>query len=403
MISFILRRLLYVIPVLAGVLALTLFLFFVVADDPVLAFAGQDPTAEQLRALRRKYSLDVPAFFSPSWLRGDDILEAGRRTRLEGQVDRLDLLIRQQVVAVEAADAFKRAWRRGVRIGGEQNAINAQLEAMAPGRGLGVEFEGLELSPEERREVAERSVWDAQFFRVGRFDFDESMQYEESIWSLIARKAPITLSITLPMFFIGLAAELSLALFTASRRGRPADTIVTILAVLAMSVPFLSAIVFGQWIAAETRVFPVSGWAPGLAGVKYLAFPIMIGIVAGLGSAVRFYRAVLLEEMQNDYVRTARAKGVREGNVLYIHVLRNAGIPIVTRLSVVIPFLITGSLLIERLFEIPGLGDLMLSGITARDFWIVMPLTYLLAVVYSLAVLATDIAYAIIDPRVRVS
>ena len=137
--------------------------------------------------------------------------------------------------------------------------------------------------------------------------------------------------------------------------------------------------------------------------MKYLAFPIMIGIVAGLGSAVRFYRAVLLEEMQNDYVRTARAKGVREGNVLFIHVLRNAGIPIVTRLGVVIPFLITGSLLIERLFEIPGLGDLMLSGITARDFWIVMPLTYLLAVVYSLAVLATDLAYAIIDPRVRVS
>ena len=129
----------------------------------------------------------------------------------------------------------------------------------------------------------------------------------------------------------------------------------------------------------------------------------LIGIIAGLGSAVRFYRAVLLEEMHQDYIRTARAKGVGEGNVLFIHVLRNAGIPIITRLSVIIPFLITGSLLIERLFEIPGLGDLMLSGITARDFWIVMPLTYLLAVVYSIAVLATDVAYAFIDPRVRVT
>ncbi len=403
MIAFILRRLLYIFPVLAGVLALTLFLFFVVADDPVLSYAGQDPTAEQLRALRRKYSLDVPAFFGGSWIAGRDILEAHRRTRLEGSVVRLDQLTRDGVVPVEVADAFKRRFRRGVPLAGAQETINAQLADIAPGHGLGVEFAGIELSPRQREEVDGRSIWDAQFFRIARFSFADSMQYEESIWSLIARKAPITLSITLPMFFIGLAAELSLALFAASRRGRPTDTMITVLAVFAMSVPFLSAIVFGQWIAAETGLFPVSGWEPGLTGIKYLAFPVLIGIIAGLGSAVRFYRAVLLEEMHRDYIRTARAKGVGEGNVLFIHVLRNAGIPIITRLSVIIPFLITGSLLIERLFEIPGLGDLMLSGITARDFWIVMPLTYLLAVVYSLAVLATDIAYAVIDPRVRVT
>ncbi len=403
MIGFILRRFLYIVPVLAGVLALTLFLFFVVADDPVLSYAGQDPTAEQLRALRHKYSLDVPAFFSPSWLAGEDILEAQRRTRLEAAAGPLDQLVRDEVISIEAVDDFKRRFRRGVPLAGAQETINAQLAELAPGHGLGVEFAGIELSPQQREEVDGRSIWDAQFFRIGRFSFADSMQYEESIWSLIARKAPITLSITLPMFFIGLAAELSLALFAASRRGRPIDTSITVLAVLAMSVPFLSAIVFGQWIAAETGLFPVSGWEPGLAGVKYLAFPVLIGIIAGLGSAVRFYRAVLLEEMPLDYIRTARAKGVGEGNVLFIHVLRNAGIPIITRLSVIIPFLITGSLLIERLFEIPGLGDLMLSGITARDFWIVMPLTYLLAVVYSVAVLATDIAYVVIDPRVRVT
>lgn len=403
MASFILRRLLYIVPVLAGVLALTLFLFFVVADDPVLAYAGQNPTAEQLRSLRRKYSLDVPAFFSPSWLAGDDLLEVKRRTRLEAALDRLDALLRDEIVQVGPVDAFRAQWKRGTTLAGQAEAINAQLAAIAPGEAVSVSFEDISLSPQEQEEVQERSVWDAQFFRLARFDFDDSMQYEESIWTLIRRKLPISLSITIPMFLIGLAVELALSLFAASRRGRPADTIVTVLAVLAMSIPFLSYIVFGQWIAAETRLFPVSGWAPGLAGVKFLAFPVAIGVVAGLGSAVRFYRAVLLEEMHRDYVRTARAKGVGEGDILFIHVLRNAGIPIVTRLSVVVPFLITGSLLIERLFEIPGLGDLMLSGITARDFWIVMPLTYLLAVIYSLTVLATDVAYAFIDPRVRVS
>ena len=403
MIGFIVRRLLYIIPVLGGVLALTLFLFFVVADDPVLAYAGQDPTAEQLRALRKKYGLDVPAFFSAGWLAGEDILEVKRRGRLEGAFSSLDRLVREEQIDVEAADELKRRWKRGTRLAGRGDAINAELAALAPVAAIEVDFGDIYLTPREAEEVAARSFLDAQFFRVARFDFDESMQYEESIWSLIARKLPISLSITIPMFLIGVAAELTLALFAASRRGRAMDTLITVLAVLAMSIPFLSYIVFGQWIAAETRLFPVSGWAPGLGGVKYLAFPILIGVIAGLGSAVRFYRAVLLEEMQSDYVRTARAKGVREGNVLFIHVLRNAGIPIITRLSVVIPFLITGSLLIERLFEIPGLGDLMLSGITARDFWIVMPLTYLLAVVYSLAVLGTDILYVMIDPRVRVT
>jgi peptide/nickel transport system permease protein len=402
MTAFILRRLLYIIPVLAGVLALTLVLFFVVAEDPVLAYAGQNPTAEQLRALRKKYSLDVPAFLDFGWLRGNDILEVKRRTRLEAAVDRIDELVNAEEVDVETVDRFKRAWKRGVTLKGRAETINEQLEQLAPGHDLRVDFEGVALSIAEIEEVEARSIFDAQFFRVARFDFDESMQYEESIWALIARKLPITLSVTLPMFFIGLAIELALALFAASRRGRPADTIVTVLAILAMSVPFLSYIVFGQWLAAETQIFPVSGWAPGLAGVKYLAFPILIGVIAGLGSAIRFYRAVFLEEMEQDYVRTARAKGVSGTDILFIHVLRNAGIPIITRLSVVIPFLITGSLLIERLFELPGLGDLMLSGIQARDFWVVMPLTYLLAVVYSLTVLATDIAYAFIDPRVRV-
>ena len=117
MIGFIARRLLYIIPVLGGVLALTLFLFFVVADDPVLAYAGQDPTAEQLRALRKKYGLDVPAFFSAGWLAGEDILEVKRRGRLETAFASLDRLVREEQIEVEAADGFKRRWKRGLGMG----------------------------------------------------------------------------------------------------------------------------------------------------------------------------------------------------------------------------------------------------------------------------------------------
>lgn len=424
MIAFILRRILYIIPVLLGVLAITLTLFFVVAEDPVLQYAGQNPTAEQLRALRTEYELDVPAFFSPSWLAGEDIIETRRHARLEEFISRV-VAAHQEYVDAEAArmreagasaeqvaqfrrdaddalDRFRRTWDREADLEGAAEAINEDLRELIPGTERSISFEDIALSPQEQAEVAQRSIWDAQFFRVLRLDFANSMQHELPIWTLIRDKAPRTLAVTIPMFLIGLAIELTLALFAASRRGRPIDVGITIFAVLAMSIPFLSYVIFGQWLAAETRIVPVSGWAPLPGGVRYLVFPVAVGVIAGLGSAVRFYRAVLLEEMERDYVRTARAKGVKRNDVLFIHVLRNAGIPIVTRLSVIVPFLITGSLLIETTFEIPGLGDLMLSAIRARDFWVVMPLTYLLAVVYSVVVLLTDIVYAVIDPRVRV-
>lgn len=422
MIAYILRRLLAMIPVLIGVLAITLTLFFVVAEDPVLQYVGQNPSEEQLRAKRREFSLDVPAFFSPSWLAGEDLLESKRRIELQRVFDELAArLTRFRTAAMEypegeardaalaefetlnrAIDDFRADWRRDVELEGKAETINESLRELLADGAPQVDFNGITLTPAEQEEVASRSIWDAQFFRVLRFDFANSMQHERPIWDLIIDKAPRSLAVTIPMFLIGLAIELTLALFCASRRGKLTDTGITILAVFAMSIPFLSYVIFGQWLAAETGIVPVSGWAPGFEGIRYLVFPVTVGVIAGMGSAIRFYRAVLLEEMDRDYVRTARAKGVRGFDVLYVHVLRNAGIPIVTRLSVIIPFLITGSLLIETTFEIPGLGDMLLSAIQARDFWVVMPLTYLLAVVYSVTVLLTDIVYALIDPRVRV-
>ncbi|MGI9014950.1 MAG: ABC transporter permease [Phycisphaerales bacterium] len=402
MIAFILRRLLYMIPVLLGVLAITFALFFVVADDPVLQFAGQNPSEATLRALRRQYELDVPALPSPGWLRGEDLIESTRRERFEVAIAEARALPDLSAEQLDDIEALVSAWRDR-DLAGQQQTLNAELRKIVGASSPVLDFSDIALDESQERDVAKRSIWDAQFFRVMRFDFADSMVHEQSIWQLIRTKAPRSLAVTIPIFFIGLAIELVFSLIAASRRGKPTDTIITILAVLAMSIPFLTYVIFGQWIAAETRILPVSGWQPGFEGVRYLVFPVIIGVIAGLGSAVRFYRAVLLEEMDRDYVRTARAKGVKQADVLFIHVLRNAGIPIVTRLSVIIPFLITGSLLIETTFEIPGLGDLMLSSIQTRDFWVVMPLTYLIAIVYSIAVLLTDVAYALIDPRVRVS
>jgi peptide/nickel transport system permease protein len=128
---------------------------------------------------------------------------------------------------------------------------------------------------------------------------------------------------------------------------------------------------------------------------------VIIAVVAGLGANVRFYRTVILDEVNRDYVRTAMAKGVPMPTVMFRHVLKNCMLPILTNLVLAIPFLILGSLLLERFFGIPGLGGLMLSSIMDRDVPIVTGLTFLTAVIYTAGLLVTDILYAVFDPRIR--
>ncbi len=404
-ISYILRRALYLIPVLLGINALTLVLFYVVSEDPVAQHGGRNASPETLQSLREQFELDGPLFLSTDYLTGEDLLKARRGGQLHEVISAIQDT--QNIVTEDVAAprrAFIKTWRGALPSADDEVVINDALAALNIDVAHRVDFSVITPTDLDQRKISDRHWYDAAFFRVIRFDFADSMVYtNQDIWDLFREKLPVTLKITLPMLFVGLAVELTLALFAARHHRKKMDTAITIIAVLAMSIPFLSYIVFGQWFAATSRWFPVAGYADGFAGVKYLVFPIAIGVVAGLGSGTRFYRAVLLEEMDRDYVRTARAKGVSERDVLYIHVLRNAGIPIVTRLTIVFPFLITGSLLIERNFELPGLGDLMLSSISARDFWVVMPLTYMMAVVYSIAVLLTDVLYAVVDPRVRVS
>ena len=404
MITYIIRRTLAMIPVLIGINALTLILFYVVSADPVLQHAGRNPSEETLQALRDKFELNAPLFYSSDYLTGEDILKARRADRLRIILSEVQKQIADGTIEnTQSAQNIVDYWRTHQPNANDQSTINKQLNQLGLINPPQIQFTDITLSDSDNRKISKRHWYDAQFFRVLRFDFAHSMVYQDqNIWDLFRVKLPVTLKITLPMLFVGLAFELTLALFAARHRRKATDTIITILAVFAMSIPFLSYIVFGQWFAAESRWFPVSGYDTGLKGVHFLVFPVAIGIIAGLGSGIRFNRAVLLEEMDRDYVRTARAKGVKETDILFIHVLRNGGIPILTRLSIVIPFLITGSLLIERNFELPGLGDLMLSAITARDFWVVMPLTYILAIVYAGAVLITDILYAVVDPRVRV-
>jgi peptide/nickel transport system permease protein len=167
-----------------------------------------------------------------------------------------------------------------------------------------------------------------------------------------------------------------------------------------MSIPYLSFILFGQYfLAYKLGLFPVF-FSPDLSMPRYLALPVLIGIVTGLGSNVRFYRTVMLDEMRADYVRTAFAKGLDTRRVLFRHVLKNAMIPILTTIVLAIPFLFLGALLLERFFGIPGLGYLMVEAIGSRDYFVINAMTYIISILVVIFNLLTDICYALVDPRV---
>jgi peptide/nickel transport system permease protein len=158
----------------------------------------------------------------------------------------------------------------------------------------------------------------------------------------------------------------------------------------------------GQFILGKIlKYFPLAGYRSGVDAWKFVLLPTVIGVVSGLGAGVRFYRTVMLEEMNQDYVRTARAKGVGERAVLFRHVLKNASIPILTSTVLAIPFVLLGSLLLESFFGIPGLGSLTVDAIQSQDFAIVRAMVFLGTVLYIIGAVLTDISYAVVDPRVR--
>lgn len=246
--------------------------------------------------------------------------------------------------------------------------------------------------------------WDSQFLNhlknAATFNFGRSWHDRELIIDKIKRGAGPSLSLTVPMFLGTVFISISLALFVAYMHGTIIDVSAVFICIVGMSIPFLSFILFGQYfLAFKWGLFPVFFW-PDLPPAQYVALPVLIGIVAGVGANLRFYRTVMLDEMQNDYVRTAFAKGLSTGSVLFKHVLKNAMIPIITQVVLAIPFLFLGSLLLERFFGIPGLGYLMIEAISARDFQVVNAMTYIGAILFVIFNVITDICYSLVDPRI---
>jgi|GEM_PF-367547 len=281
--------------------------------------------------------------------------------------------------------------------------------------------------------------------RVRFFDFGyRSWSVEsQSVGGIIATSVVPSISVTLPVLILTTLISTSLGLLASFNRGRPLDRGVMFLAVLGMSISYLVYVIVGQYFGAQwprlafdVEVFATFGYKPVLPmwseiqlilqdkGIEdpgffrtlwawfaavpkalsgwphYCLLPVIIGVIVAMGYDTRFYRAVMVEECNKDYIRTARAKGASNRRVMYRHMLRNALIPIITRVMISLPFIIMGSLLVEIYFGIPGMGKQLFDAITNKDFPVVESITALLAAIFIFTIILTDVLYAVVDPRV---
>ncbi|HYG56197.1 MAG TPA: ABC transporter permease [Burkholderiales bacterium] len=233
------------------------------------------------------------------------------------------------------------------------------------------------------------------------FDFGAAEDKRDIANEIKTRMWP-SLALAVPVMIVGLLVNITFAMFMAFFRATYLDFWGVVLCVAMMSISTLFYIIGGQYIASKLwHLVPISGYDGGMDAVRFLVLPVVIGVVAGIGGGGRWYRTLFLEEMSRDYVRTARAKGLAESVVLFRHVLKNAMIPILTGVVVVIPLLFMGSLLSESFFGIPGLGSYTIDAIQAQDFAIVRAMVFIGSVLYILGLLLTDLSYTLVDPRIK--
>lgn len=213
-----------------------------------------------------------------------------------------------------------------------------------------------------------------------------------------------SLAIALPVLFLDVISNIVLAMAMAFFRGTYLDLTGVVLCIILMSISSLFYIIGGQYLFGKLlRLVPISGYDGGLEALKFIILPVAVAVLSGLGAGGRWYRTLFLEEMNKDYVKTARAKGLSEQQVMFKHVLKNAMLPILTGIVVLIPSLFMGSLILESFFGVPGLGSYIIDAIQQQDFAIVRAMVFLGSILYIIGLVLTDFSYMFVDPRVRLS
>ncbi len=239
--------------------------------------------------------------------------------------------------------------------------------------------------------------------QVFTFDFGRSWSTNEEVSRILLTRVGPTLTIMVPVLIIETSLAVVFAIMVAYVRGSLTDRSIMVICTTAMSISFLVYIIVGQWLFGFILGwFPVQGWSESFWRnlTNYAPLPIMLAIFVGLAPQLRLFRSFFLEEINQDYVRTARAKGLPEKSVMMKHVLRNAMIPILTYVGIYLPSVFVGSFLLEVFFSIPGLGREIVTAVNRSDFPVIKAVTVYLAVLTMFVNLLVDVMYKLVDPRV---
>ena len=378
MLEFILRRSCYSLLIVLGVLILTFLLFNVGAGDPAAAMLGKNASAAEIDALRRRLGSDLPLFYGHYCLTG-----AFQETPAGSGVFR-----RQYGTEPVWAETS----------GGELREIRGNEFRGPSGTGF-YRYQPDGFDSQFFRALKELVSFRKTFPYVTFFNFGDSLVTREPVREILWRGMKVSLLLMLPVFFGEMLFGIAFALLAAAFRNRWPDRFILLLSVAGMSVSYVVVIIMGQWfLGYRFGLFPL--W--GFESAANLLLPVTVGIVSGIGANVRFYRIVFVDELGKEYLRTAAAKGVSPLKLYGVHLLRNAALQIMTRAGSTLPFIFTGSLLLESFFGIPGLGYAGIEALYNSDIALLKALVVLSALLFVGINLLCDLAYAWADPRVRV-
>jgi peptide/nickel transport system permease protein len=271
---------------------------------------------------------------------------------------------------------------------------------------------GLDASPEQIAAIRSELGLDAPVWvqlgiyleSVFTFDWGESWATKEPVGALFATRLPATLTVMLPILVLEVLIALPIAMWVAYRRGSLADRTITVVTTVALSISFLVYVIVGQYLVGfRLGWLPVQGWSDSTITnlTTYAPLPVLLAVLVALAPNTRLYRAFILDELGNDYVRTARAKGLPERVVLFRHVLRNALVPVLANVGLALPGVFVGSFLIEQFFSIPGLGREVLLAVNRSDYPVIQAIAVYLAVLSMVINLTVDVLFKLVDPRVE--
>jgi peptide/nickel transport system permease protein len=270
---------------------------------------------------------------------------------------------------------------------------------------------GLNATPEQvdaiRQQLGLNEPWYKQLWiflqQIATFEWGKSWATQEAVSHIFATRLPATLTVMTPILILDVLLAIPIALGVAYVRGSLTDRTLMVVTTVALSISFLVYVIVGQYLFGfQLGWFPVQGWSDSTWTnlTTFVPLPVLLAVMVGVAPQTRLYRSFFLDELGQDYVRTARAKGLAERPVLFKHVLRNAMIPILTNVGLALPGIFVGSFLIEVFFSIPGLGREVLLAVNRSDYPVIQAATVYLAMLTMLINLATDLLYKVVDPRV---